>query len=101
VRCRYRAGVAGLSGEVLHGLLPSHVVDPAHTSVALVRVVLEPGNALIGRLVAAAIAHAGVLAIGSSRSAAAIEPDGWLRGAEYYWRSSLGELVRYSLSILS
>jgi len=42
-----------------------------------------------------------VLAIGSSRSAAAIEPDGWLRGAEYYWRSSLGELVRYSLSILS
>jgi hypothetical protein len=56
--------VQGPPGQALHAMLPWLVVDPARAHLALVRVTLQPGSALLGRLTAAAFAHAGVLALG-------------------------------------
>ncbi|HEV7665749.1 MAG TPA: hypothetical protein VGQ62_19620, partial [Chloroflexota bacterium] len=56
--------VAGAWGSLLHSLLPGLFVDPSRARFALVRVVVHPGSALIGRLIAATIAHAGASTVG-------------------------------------
>jgi hypothetical protein len=56
--------VAGSAGDWLHGVLPQLFVDPARARWGLARVVVEPGSPVLARLVAAGLAHAGVLAAG-------------------------------------
>jgi hypothetical protein len=56
--------VAGAPGEILHQLAPGLLAPSAHAQGALARLVVEPGSPLLGRLVAAYMAHVGVLALG-------------------------------------
>jgi hypothetical protein len=57
--------VQGWLGHILHETWPSFVVDPSRAHWALVRVALEPGSALLGRLTAAAVADAGTAGLGA------------------------------------
>jgi hypothetical protein len=56
--------VQGPLGQVLHQTWPWLMVDPSRAHSALVRVVLEPGSAQLGRLTAASFANAGVVGLG-------------------------------------
>ena len=56
--------VAGPLGSALHDLAPGLVLESSRAYGGLVRLCLEPGQAVLGRLVAADLAHAGVLAAG-------------------------------------
>jgi len=56
--------IAGALGSVLHAYLPALFADPSRAHFALIRLVVHPGSAVTGRLVAATIAHAGALTLG-------------------------------------
>jgi hypothetical protein len=56
--------ISGPMGARLHQFLPGLVVEPALARDALARVAVEPGSPVLARLVAAGLAHAGVLAVG-------------------------------------
>jgi len=56
--------IQGMPGALLHGLASSIFLEPSLANFGLLRVVLEPGSPLLGRLAAATVAHAGVLAVG-------------------------------------
>ena len=56
--------VAGLPGEWLHRAWPGLFADPARAHWSLVRILVEPGSPVLGRLMAATLAHAGVLGAG-------------------------------------
>src|SRR5215471_958461 len=56
--------VGGPPGAWLHSALPQWFVDPAQAHAGLMRVVVQSGSPVLGRLLAAGVAHAGVLAVG-------------------------------------
>lgn len=56
--------VAGPAGAWLHTALPNLVVSPDRVQGTLVRLAVEPGGAILGRLMAAWLAGAGVLGVG-------------------------------------
>ena len=56
--------IGGPLGRELHALMPALVVDPVRAHFALVRLAVQPGSALIARLVAAGLTHATLLGIG-------------------------------------
>lgn len=56
--------VAGVAGDTLHALAPDLFVASGRASGRLVRLATEPGSAVLGRLVAYFLAHAGVLTAG-------------------------------------
>jgi hypothetical protein len=56
--------VAGPPGTWLHTHVPQLFADAPRARWGLARVVVEPGSPVIGRLLAAAMAHAGVLGLG-------------------------------------
>lgn len=56
--------VAGLPGAWLHQALPGVFADPQRAHWAPARVVVEHGSPVLGRLIAAALAHAGALGVG-------------------------------------
>jgi len=56
--------VGGPLGRELHALWPGLIVDPTRAHVALLRLAVKPGSALMARLVAAGLAHAALLGIG-------------------------------------
>ncbi|MBI4491591.1 MAG: hypothetical protein HY690_02225 [Chloroflexi bacterium] len=87
--------IAGPVGDALHALAPRVVLEPAWSAGSLVRLVVEPDSAVLGRLVAAGFAHAGVLAVGL-----------WLVGAGLAQRrprltlAGLAAQVQVALSVL-
>lgn len=56
--------IGGPLGEALHQRGPSVLLDPAAAHGGLARLVVAPGRAVLGRLLAAGLAHAAVLAVG-------------------------------------
>lgn len=56
--------VAGPPGDALHALAPDVFVTSTRANGVLARMAIEPGSAVLGRMVAHFLAHAGVLAIG-------------------------------------
>jgi hypothetical protein len=56
--------VAGPPGEWLHADWPGLFADPARAHWSPVRIVVERGSPVLGRLIAATFAHAGVLGAG-------------------------------------
>src|SRR5919202_5540645 len=56
--------VGGPPGEWLHSAWPAVFADPARAHLSPVRIVVERGSPVLARLVAAALAHAGVLGAG-------------------------------------
>jgi hypothetical protein len=87
--------VGGPPGQWLHGALPWLVVDPARAHMALARVVLQPGSGLLGRLVAAALAHAGVLCLG-----VVLASIGWRRRRVPLLLTGLAVQMQVAVSIL-
>ncbi len=56
--------VAGPPGDWLHAHLPAVFAGSEHAAWSPIRVVARPGSAVLARLIAASIAHVGVLFIG-------------------------------------
>src|SRR5512142_1862648 len=56
--------VAGPPGDWLHATLPALFADPSRAHWSPARIVAEPGSPVLARLVAAGLAHAGVLGCG-------------------------------------
>ena len=56
--------VAAPLGDWLHSVQPSLFADPSRVHWAVARIVIQPGSPVLGRLLAAGIAHAGVLGAG-------------------------------------
>lgn len=56
--------LAGPPGDWLHDRMPGAFAPSARTHWALARVVLASGSPILGRLLAAGLTHAGVLAVG-------------------------------------
>ena len=87
--------IGGPPGAVLHALLPTLVVDPARAHLAVARIALEPGSALVARLLAAAFAHAGMLTIGALLFRA-----GWLRHQMHLMLLGLAVQAQVALSVV-
>ena len=87
--------IGGPPGAALHALLPALVVDPARAHLALARIALEPGSALVARLLAAGFAHAGMLTVGTLLVRA-----GWLRHRMHLMLLGLAVQAQVALSVL-
>ncbi len=56
--------VDGAPGAALHAWFGGVMLEPQRAEHALIRIILRPGSSVLGRLVAAALAHAAVLSTG-------------------------------------
>ena len=56
--------IAGPPGDWLHATWPALFAESARAHLAPIRIAVQPGSPVLARLLAAAIAHAGVLGVG-------------------------------------
>ncbi len=87
--------VAGPVGGWLHATWPSMFVDSSRAHWAPLRLAVEPGSSVLGRLVAATIAHATVLGNGLW-----IVRASWRRRAHGWLRAGVGMQIQVALGIL-